>query len=698
MASTYVNNLRLNEMATGDGAGTWGTTTNTNLELIGEALGYGTEAITTNADTHTSTVADGGTDAARAMYLKYTGTLDSACTITIGPNTMKRVQFIENATTGSQNIIISQGSGANITIPPGDVKVVYLDGAGSGAAVVDAFANLKVTDAAQTNITSVGTLTGLAVNGNTTLTTTDNSNTLTLISTDADAAVGPLLDLYRNSGSPADDDFIGKINFRGRNDNSQDVNYGSLAYFIQDASDGTEDAFMQMSLIKGGSSHLLMEATSTETVFNQGSVDQDFRVESDGQTHAIFVDAGNDRVGIACSSPSTALEVNNTSAGATVATFEGTYSSSGDVKLASFERNGGAVAAAVTYADAATAMEFGTTTSHPLLFTTGDTERMRITAAGGLEFQNQDFSNIGTIYATQYLANGDADTGIVMQGSNVMSMHTGNSERARFDASGNLLVGLTSTSGIATGSTADNGIYLDGPNGAIVAQSSANKNLYVSKATGYSDSDFVSFQVAGSEVGTITINSSTIQMGTGNTQLAFSDADDAFFVKNAAGANRDGTHDLGKSSARFKDLYLSGGAYIGGTGSANKLDDYEEGTWTPACGATLSTAVGHYTKIGNQVTVHYHIVSTGSLPTSTSQVIITGLPFTSNSSVLTAAPIYARYYTPNDSTLTSLIQDSETQIRLININDTNFDYTIWGELEASANNSIYIIGTATYQV
>ena len=39
MASTYVNNLRLNEMATGDGAGTWGTTTNTNLELIGEALG-----------------------------------------------------------------------------------------------------------------------------------------------------------------------------------------------------------------------------------------------------------------------------------------------------------------------------------------------------------------------------------------------------------------------------------------------------------------------------------------------------------------------------------------------------------------------------------------------------------------------------------------------------------------------------------
>ena len=92
--ATYVNNLRLKEIATGDESGTWGTSTNTNLELIGEALGIGTEAITTNADTHTTTVADGSADAGRAMYLKYTGALDSDCTITIGPNTMKRVQII----------------------------------------------------------------------------------------------------------------------------------------------------------------------------------------------------------------------------------------------------------------------------------------------------------------------------------------------------------------------------------------------------------------------------------------------------------------------------------------------------------------------------------------------------------------------------------------------------------------------------
>jgi hypothetical protein len=146
MASTYVNDLRLNEMATGDGSGTWGETTNTNLELIAEAFSYGTEAITTNADTHATVIADGATDPGRSMYLKYTGTLDSACTITISPNTVSKVWIIENGTSGSQNIILSQGSGANITIPAGDTKVVYSDGAGAGAAFIDAFASLSVVD------------------------------------------------------------------------------------------------------------------------------------------------------------------------------------------------------------------------------------------------------------------------------------------------------------------------------------------------------------------------------------------------------------------------------------------------------------------------------------------------------------------------------------------------------------------------
>jgi len=160
MASTFVNDLRLEEMATGENSGTWGTKTNTSLELIGEALGFGTEGITTNADTHTSTIADGATDPVRAMFVQYTGTLDSACTITIAPNTVSRVHIIENATSGSQNIIIKQGSGATVTIPNGKTSVVYLDGAGSGAAVVDALTDLNIagTFNAASDIVSAGTV------------------------------------------------------------------------------------------------------------------------------------------------------------------------------------------------------------------------------------------------------------------------------------------------------------------------------------------------------------------------------------------------------------------------------------------------------------------------------------------------------------------------------------------------------------
>jgi hypothetical protein len=219
--ATYVNDLRLKEITTGDESGTWGTSTNTNLELIAEAFSYGTEVITTNADTHTTTIADGSTDPGRSLYLKYTGTLDSACTITIGPNTVSKVWIIENGTSGSQNIIISQGSGANITIPAGDTKVVYSDGAGAGAAFFDAFASLSVVDlkvqddltvtddasiggdatitgtlgvtgnitgtlatAAQPNITSVGTLTGFTSTG------IDDNADATAITIDSSENVG----------------------------------------------------------------------------------------------------------------------------------------------------------------------------------------------------------------------------------------------------------------------------------------------------------------------------------------------------------------------------------------------------------------------------------------------------------------------------------------------------------------------------
>ena len=190
--ASYVNNLRLLEIAQGAESGTWGTKTNLNLELIGEALGFGTEAITDNANTHDTTVADGASDQGRPIYLIYTGALDSDCTITISPHDIKRVHIIKNNTTdsggsGPYNILIKQGSGggAAVTIPNGDTKVVSLNGGGSGAIVTDVFASLSVVDLkVQDDLTlsSDSAVVTFGADGDTTLTHTDGTG-LTLNST-----------------------------------------------------------------------------------------------------------------------------------------------------------------------------------------------------------------------------------------------------------------------------------------------------------------------------------------------------------------------------------------------------------------------------------------------------------------------------------------------------------------------------------
>ena len=133
MASTYVNDLRLNEMATGDQSGSWGTVTNLNLEMIAEAFAYGTEAIA-NASTHTITVPDGAKGDERRFYLKCTGG-GQACTVTLAPNTVSKVWMIENAT--SYTLTFTQGSGANVAVLAGQVKMIATDGAGSGAVIYD---------------------------------------------------------------------------------------------------------------------------------------------------------------------------------------------------------------------------------------------------------------------------------------------------------------------------------------------------------------------------------------------------------------------------------------------------------------------------------------------------------------------------------------------------------------------------------
>ena len=145
------------------------------------------------------------------------------------------------------------------------------------------------------------------------LTTTDNSDNLTLTSTDADANAGPNLRMYRNSASPADVDLGGVITFDARNDNSQDFTAAQIQVYTEDASDGTEDSSVTFTCINGGSAHNAMQINPTETTFNESSVDRDFRVESDGNANMLFVNAGDNAV---------LISKNTTALGTAGASFE----------------------------------------------------------------------------------------------------------------------------------------------------------------------------------------------------------------------------------------------------------------------------------------------------------------------------------------------------------------------------------------
>ena len=106
--------------------------------------------------------------------------------------------------------------------------------------------------------------------------------------------------MYRNSSSPANNDFLANLNFVGRNDNTQDVQYAEQEVYITDKSDGAEDGLVNFNVITGGSnkSFFQLRGETPAVIVNEDGDDIDFRVESDAHTHMFLVDAGNSRVGI----------------------------------------------------------------------------------------------------------------------------------------------------------------------------------------------------------------------------------------------------------------------------------------------------------------------------------------------------------------------------------------------------------------
>ena len=142
---SFTNDLRIREQEVGcQLAGSWGSVIKyLSGAILAEAFSYGTEALADSA-AQTLTLADGASDELRSLYLKLTGTLSQATTVTIAPNTISKCWIIENATTGGYDVTISQGSGANVTVGNGNVKMIATDGAGAGGVVYDLLTDLEL--------------------------------------------------------------------------------------------------------------------------------------------------------------------------------------------------------------------------------------------------------------------------------------------------------------------------------------------------------------------------------------------------------------------------------------------------------------------------------------------------------------------------------------------------------------------------
>ena len=196
-------------------------------------------------------------------------------------------------------------------------------------------------------------------------------------------------------------------------------------------------------------------------------------------------------------------------------------------------------------------------------------------------------------------------------------------ETARIDASGNLLVGKTSADNTTQGVR----IYSTGRQSIV---SEADTALIINRRT--SEGTIVDFRKDGTTIGKIGVVATNNLFINGDT-IGLAIGDDNVYPANSSGASTDGATDLGDAVARWKDLYLSGGAFLGGTTSANFLDDYEEGTWTPVLSGTgysFGTHTGSYVKVGNKVFVTALLVIS-TVGTNTSLITITGFPFTAHS-------------------------------------------------------------------
>ena len=400
---------------------------------------------------------------------------------------------------------------------------------------------------------------------------------------------------------------------------------------------------------------IYLKANGANRVEVSGNGDISF-YEDTGTTAKFFWDASAESLGIGTSSPNGFLEIDGTTndspsmfishdGNASIGTVFG-FHSGNDFRLWNYE-NG--------------AVKFGTNNSERMRITSSgnvgigvvpeawnsNNTALQVGSAGSLfastnnsflglaanayfdatdsryEYINADFATLyqqldGT-HTWSTAASGSADGAITF------------SESMRIDSSGHLLVGTTAQE--PSVSNDDSGFSVR-PVGAASISRTSGPSLDLNRKT--SDGDIAVFRKDGTTVGSIGVApSNRLYIGNSDAGLRFLGDSNLITPWNpSTNSNSDNLLDLGNSANRWKDVYVGGGVFLGGTGSANKLDDYETGTWTPQLDANTVTwsythQAGNYVKIGDMVHAQFYILASVASGTSSFGASLINLPFTS---------------------------------------------------------------------
>jgi len=261
-------------------------------------------------------------------------------------------------------------------------------------------------------------------------------------------------------------------------------------------------------------------------------------------------------------------------------------------------------------------------------------------------------------------------------------------EHMRLDTSGNLLVGNTVTNP-ASGFNNQKGFAYAATTGQVQIATTANEAAMELGINNASDGPILIFRKQSSTFGSIgTVDADLLIHSTASGHGGLRFGNGYIAPTDNSGQVDDNAFQLGLSTHRFTDLYLSGGAYLGGVASANKLDDYEEGTFTltiSSANFTISSQTNTYTKIGNTVSIRGRVTFSAVLSNGSS-VVFTGAPFTCTNNIHGVG--VARETTTSGDIFTAQLSGGST----------NFSFTSMDGIAAGSNQVLLANKNYDYQV